>query len=117
MVNAVIENDDFFQQHGIMRPLNTDMKVELVFGKNGTFSILHSARLPYILKWVEFEPEQRSFVFVSQEGYLQPLGMKVPEKIMDRLDKLDELAVMHVEGGKVADLCLVPLMKPSVTWN
>jgi hypothetical protein len=88
-----------------------------VFDKAGNVSILHGAQLPYLLKWIEWDPDTQRLTLVGQEGQLQDMGFKVPEKCWEAIEKIYEIAAVHVDSGQIKDICLVPLMKPYIDWN
>lgn len=99
------------EEHGVLPPLASMMDIELVIGKNGKVLIKHSKKLPYFLKWAEYDDYTGSINFVSAKGDLQQSGLDIPDHILPKIQAIEEIAVARSDGsGHIQDMYIVPFI-------
>lgn len=91
----------------VFDPLGEQMAVDLVIGKNEQVCIVHEKKLPYVLKWVEFDELHHTINLVSQKGQIQPLGVEIPKEMYEYFLDLDEIAVIRKPADKIQDIYIV----------
>ncbi len=101
----------------ILKPLSEKMKVDLLLGHDGQVTILHSGRLPYLLKWVEFDPDNQSISFVSEAGHMQPLGVAISQNFEKAIEGMHDIAVVMKSVAAIESFRIVPFINIGGSLN
>lgn len=94
----------------VLPALSNFMTVDLVLGENNTVSILHTEKLPLVLKWVEYDYQAARLTLMYQDGRLQTLGVKVPETYAAAILANKNIALFRTNGTKIEDAYMVPVL-------
>lgn len=73
---------------------------ELVVNADGLAMILYSRPLPEAIEWVEYDIDLAILTFVTYEGKVQGLGMKVHKPFRKYLSRAREIVMIHMENGE-----------------
>lgn len=95
----------------VLPALNTKMNVNLIVGQDHQLVIVHDEYLPYVLKWIEYDEQNKVASFVSETGAVQPLGFTVQDDIVPYIETHDDVAVIMRKDGTVGSFRIVPLIK------
>lgn len=79
-----------------LTPLAQEREVELVVNEIGYVVLLHKGTLNYQFAWAEYDHSNASLYFVTPEGEMQPLGMKIHESFEQPLCRTKELTLVEV---------------------
>ena len=95
----------------VLPALNTKMTVNLIVGQDHQLVIVHDEYLPYVLKWIEYDEQNKTASFVSESGAMQPLGFAVQDNIIPYIETHDDVAVIMRKNETVGSFRIVPLIK------
>lgn len=95
----------------VLPALNTKMNVKVNVARDGQVIIVHDEYLPYLLKWIEFDIQNKTATFVSESGAMQPLGFEIEDSIIPYLENFDDLAVIMKKEETIGSFRIVPLIK------
>ncbi len=98
-------------------PASGTMKVDFLFNKDGGAWLLHDKPLPDILKWIEYDADDESVTLVAQNGKVQNLGLKIPADMGAYLHIAMTVTALRMEGDKIADFAVVPLITRDTAVN
>lgn len=89
--------------------LAATMNVDLLVNKKGEIWLLHDQNFPDILEWAEFNPQTRELSLITESGMTLPLGMELPQRMIERMENSVELYAILMEGTQYKDLYILPL--------
>ncbi len=98
------------EDYPLRHTMASQMHVELVVNDDAGVWVLHDQPFPAILHWAEYDEENNELTFITHDGKIQDLGMKIPNDIGDILLDADEICAMYMKDGKVQDIGIVPIM-------
>lgn len=73
---------------------------ELVVNENGMAMVLYNRPLPEDIDWVEYDVELALLTFVTYDGKVMGLGMKIHEPFREGLSKAEEITLVYMENGE-----------------
>lgn len=97
--------------------MSSTMKVDFLYNQDGKAWLLHDRPLPDILKWVEYDSDTENVTLVTRSGKIQDLGLKVPAGQAMYIERAMEITVLLMNGGKIADFAIVPMITRNITVN
>ena len=109
MDSQTSQQDSTFESP-ILPSLASKMTVEINFSSNKKVSILHKGKLPFVLKWVEYDPDLNTLTLVSETGQMQDVGLKIPDSYKNRFAITSHIFVVRVGDKGMEDFYDVPLM-------
>ena len=81
--------------------LSSQMRVDVIVNPDGKIWFLHDKPLNHRIEWIEYDQEEKSIAFVTDDGLIQNLGMQATD-IMDKyLIKGENANLAFVENGKI----------------
>jgi hypothetical protein len=96
----------------ILMPLARIMNVELVVKEeDATTVVLHNKPLPRRADWAEFDRDLGTLTFVTWDGAIFDLGMKVHAPLADPMARATRLNTIYMEHGEtIAGVDYCPLI-------
>ena len=89
--------------------LKKQMKVDVAVDKNSRVWALHSKPFPGPLQWVEFDAEDGSMVFITKDGRLNDLGVRIEPLMKKYIEKAHYIEAFLIKDNKPRDYAKVPL--------
>lgn len=80
-----------------IKPLASQMPVELVVSDVGNLMLLHRGALKHNYSWVQYDEEFMNLQFILQDGEAQDLGMKIHAPFHPALRRTKELLLVQVD--------------------
>jgi len=77
-----------------------DRDAELVINADGLAMVLYNKPLPEKIEWVEYDMDLAILTFVTYEGKVQGLGMKVHKPFRKYLSKTKEIVLIYMENAE-----------------
>ncbi len=77
-----------------------DRDAELVVNENGMAMVLYNKPLPEDIDWVEYDVELALLTFVTYDGKVMGLGMKIHKPFHEGLSKAEEITLVYMENGE-----------------
>ncbi len=77
-----------------------DRDAELVVNENGMAMVLYNKPLPEDIDWVEYDVELALLTFVTYDGKVMGLGMKIHKPFRPFLSKCKEIMLIYMENGE-----------------
>lgn len=77
-----------------------DRDAELVVNADGLAMVLYNQPLPEPIEWVEYDMDLAILTFVTWEGKVQGLGMKVHKPFRRYLSKAQEIVLIYMEDAE-----------------
>lgn len=73
---------------------------ELVVNADGAAMVLYNKRLPEPIEWVEYDMDLALLTFVTYDGKVQGLGMKVHKPFRRYLGRAQEIVLIYMEDAE-----------------
>ncbi|MCB1555946.1 MAG: hypothetical protein KDJ15_01395 [Alphaproteobacteria bacterium] len=106
---AILPQGDFLPDP-VLRPLASQMEVDLVVKEDGRIFLLHDKPFRDILNWVEFDRDRGVLSLVTQKGRTQDLGMDIPEDTQDFMLETQNISLWRMQDGQIADMYILPFL-------
>lgn len=92
------------------RPMASTMKVDLFINRNAQVLVAHDRPFPGILQWAEYDVDIGNIIFVTNEGRIQDMGMKIQPTMRKYLRMAQKIDTVLVQDGQIRDVWNVPLV-------
>ncbi len=87
----------------ILAPLTEETAVQLTMNESGAAMLLYKGKLKYTYEWVQYDEQNQTLQFITDEGATQELGMKIHEPFHSFFQKSKELAIITVNEQKICE--------------
>ncbi len=74
---------------------------ELMVNADGDAAVLYNQPLPEEIDWVEYDMDLALLTFVTYDGKVQGLGMKIHKPFRKYLSKAQEIMLIYMEDAKI----------------
>jgi len=82
--------------YAVLHTIAENIEFNLFVSDVGNVVLLHKSPLGHDYDYVQFDEPSGSLEFMTIEGKTQNLGMNIPEKLHERLQKTRELLMVEV---------------------
>ena len=108
---------DSLENGPLFRPITALMQVDFVFDHKGGAWLLHDKSLPNFIDWAEYDGTLETLTLVTREGKIQDLGTKIPVGAGHYIERAMELTLLQVEGDKIVNSNIIPIVARDTTLN
>lgn len=95
----------------VLKSAADTMKMTLAAGASGAMYVFHGKPFPEPINWVEYNMDTGMLIFISKAGRLQPIGLKVPEKLKDALATQNKIITSYLVNGEEKQAFEMPLVR------
>ena len=79
--------------------INAEMRVDFAVDEVGKILIFHDRPFKESIGWIEYSRAEQKIYFVTDDGNMRGLGVRVPDLIGDRVIQSDHATLIYVESG------------------
>jgi len=95
----------------------SDMRVDILYNREGGVWVLHDQPMPDALKWVEYDAASETVTLVTQGGRIADPGLKIPSEKSFYLERAMEVTALLMKDGFVTDFAIVPMVASKMIVN
>lgn len=85
----------------ILKDLNTEMRCGMFTNEKGEILIVHDQEIASPIQWIEYDEADYSFSLIHENGYIQPLGLKLDNKMKANLTHGSKVTLSYLVDNKV----------------
>lgn len=101
-------DDDFMPVLPSIRDIS---KMDIVVNDTGMLYLFHREELPTTPEWAEYDTDQASLYFVSNDGQMQDCGVKIHEPMKVYMVKSTSIYLIKVEtDGSTKKISKIPVI-------
>ena len=98
--------------HPVHNNLHSEMRCGIFTGPKGDIIIVHDQSILQPILWIEYTPEDHSFILVYEDGTIQNLGIDMPKNMLEHLTKGDNVTLSHIPtNGPVSSKTITFIVK------
>jgi hypothetical protein len=92
--------------------LLSEMSIDVAINEKSQLWVLHDQPFSYNVDHLEYHREKGDLYFVGDDGTIQHLGMPVPDKTRNRMERAGKAYILHVpHHKKVSAYSTVPVIQ------
>jgi hypothetical protein len=98
-------------------PLESGMRLDFLYNREGGVWLVHDKPLPDKLKWVEYDAGAETVTLVMANGRIADPGLRIPPERSFYLTRAMEVTALLMKDGFVTDFSIVPMVSSQMTVN
>ncbi len=83
----------------MLNTLAKETSIELAVNEAGRAVLLHKGPLKRDYAWIQYDPLTTTVQMITEDGTIQELGVKIPEKIKHLLDRTRQIAIVEITAN------------------
>jgi hypothetical protein len=95
----------------------SDMRVGILYNRDGGVWLLHDQPMPDALKCVEYDAISETVTLITGSGRIADSGLKIPAEKSFYLERAMEVTAVLMKDGFVTDFAIVPMVVSNMTVN
>lgn len=85
----------------ILDHLSSKMRCGIFTNAQGEILIIHDRKITSTVDYIEYDPQEKSFSLIYDDGKMQELGVEFNEKIKDNLLHGSEVTLARMKNKKI----------------
>ena len=94
----------------VLNDATDTMDMSIAVGGSGRIYIFHEKPFAEPLIGVEYNTESGLFVFISEEGRLQPIGLTIPPQLAESIEQQNFITLTYLVDKIEKDVIELPLV-------
>lgn len=86
------------------------MNVNLVVNDTSEAILLHDKQFPFPINWAEYDKDLRKLYLISYRGTPLELGIPIPDKLGQKLEKNLQFKTALIQNETLADFYVLPFV-------
>ncbi len=90
--------------------INSQMKIDVTIDRNAQVRVFHNKAFPGLLKWVEYDADDGSLVFITEGGRLNNFSIALTKEMKKYLPQARHVEAFFIQDGTARDYTKVEMI-------